>query len=284
MNVGAVCSEAMVSQVVSDIVTFAHPPVVEVVAGVAFDGLGAEAGALLAAFWKEHLRQQFPSLQQQPPYFPPDEQFPVEARASGVNLSFGVPPVVRLWAQSSDGQELLQLQPGWFACNWRKVQPEGTYDRWRNRRQSFQRHFQALSDYISAEGMGQLKVRQCEVTYINHIAPSASWSRHDKFFDVFTVSLQGDVPHPFEQMAIQAQSILIRDDEPYGRLYTKIFPAFGMDGKTPLYVFELTARGAPQGEGVEGALAFLDLGREAIDRTFFALTTQPVHGDWGFEP
>jgi hypothetical protein len=66
------------------IVSFRRPPVVEVVAGVAFEGLGPDAGPLLGAFWKECLRQQFPTLQQQPPYSPPDEQFPPE-------LSAGVP-------------------------------------------------------------------------------------------------------------------------------------------------------------------------------------------------
>jgi hypothetical protein len=65
-----------------------------------------------------------------------------------------------------------------------------------------------------------------------------------------------------------------------GRLYAKIIPAFGPDGTTPLYVFELTARGEPQGDGTEGALTFLDLGRAAIDRTFLALTTRTMHEEW----
>jgi len=273
----------LVAQTVGgSIVSFASPPVVEVVAGVAFDGQSAEAAALLAAFWKEELRQRFPSLQQQPPYTPPDEQFPSDGRAIRFNLMTGL-PAARLWAQSNDGQELLQLQSGWFACNWRKVQPNGEYDRWQRRRAAFERYFTSMSDYLTREGAGQPKVRQCEVTYINHITASAVWSDHAEFSKIFTVSPGAGLPYPIEQASFQAQFVLEQDGKPYGRLHVKILPAFGPDGKSPLYVLELTARGGPQGDGIEGALAFLDLGREAVDRTFVALTSDAMHKEWGLQ-
>lgn len=271
------------AQAVSDpIVSFASPPVVEVVAGVTYDGLTSEAGALLAAFWKEQLRQQFPSLQQQPPYSPADEQFPPEGRSITLNVFPGLTEV-RLWAQSSDGQEALQLQPGWFACNWRRVQSGGEYDRWSSRREAFARNFTALCDYLAHEGSGQPKVRQCEVTYINHITPSKVWSQHSDFTKIFRLSPQLDTPYALEQASYQVQFKLEHDGEPYGRLYVKMIPAFGPDGRTPLYVLELTARGRPLGDGVEGALAFLDVGRRAIDLTFVAATTKEMHAEWGLE-
>jgi uncharacterized protein (TIGR04255 family) len=271
------------------IVTFASPPVVEVVAGVAFDGLSAETSALLAAFWKDRLRDKFPSLQQQPPYSPPDERFPGGGRAFTFNLNLFNPnlsnafPAARLWVQSNDGQQLLQLQPGWFACNWRKVDAGQEYDRWPSRRSAFQQYFTELSDYLEREGVGQPKIRQCEVTYINHITPSATWSSHGDFSKIFRIGPPTSGSYPLEQMSAQFQYALIRDDLPYGRLHTQITPAFGPDGKVPLYVFELTARGAPLGDNIEGALAFLDRGREAVDRTFVALTTDAMHAEWGLQ-
>lgn len=273
----------MAKPVSDSIVSFASPPVVEVVAGVTYDGPTAEEGALLAAFWKEHLRRQFPSFQQQPPYSPMDEQFPLGGRSINLNLIPGL-PAARLWAQSSDGQEVLQLQPGWFACNWRRVQSGGEYDRWPSRREAFKRNFTALADYLAQEGAGQPKVRQCEVTYINHITASKVWSKHSDFANIFKLSPHVNTSYPLEQASYQSQFRLERNGEPYGRLYAKILPAFGTDGRTPLYVFELTARGMPLGDGVEGALAFLDLGRQAIDLTFVALTTEAMHQEWGFRP
>jgi len=263
-------------------VSFTNPPVVEVVAGVTFDGLTAETSALLGSFWKEELRSAFPSLQLQPPYTIPDEPQPANVHALSIMLPVGL-PAPRLWALSGDGQELLQLQPGWFACNWRKVQPEGEYDRWMSRRSAFRAYFAKLTDYLSREGSGEPKVRQCEVTYINHIMPSPSWSSHADFSEVFSLQLMTAKPYRPEQVTLQTQFGLEHEGEFYGRLHVKVLPAFGLDGHSPIYVLELTARGAPIGDGVDGALTFLDRGRAAIDRAFVMLTTEKMHAEWGLQ-
>ena len=271
----------MAKAMTDSIVSFSSPPVVEVVAGVTFDGLSADASVLLGAYWKEHLRSRFPNLQYQPTYSPPDEQFPSGSRALSLNLIAGPQPA-RLWAQSNDGQELLQLQPGWFACNWRKVQPDDEYDRWGSRRAAFEQHFSDLCGYLANEGAGQPKVRQCEVTYINHIRSSSRWSSHADFAKIFSGVQPSITPSRVEQISAQAQFIMDNEAGAFGRLYTKILPAFDIDGQSPLYVFELTARGAPQGDGIDGALGFLDRGREVIDLTFLAMTTSAMHEEWGF--
>jgi len=262
------------------IVSFVNPPVVEVVAGVTFDGLSAETSALLSAFWKEELRSEFPSLQLQPPYTVPDESPP--AGTFTLALPVGL-PTPRLWALSGDQQELLQLQPGWFACNWRKVQPADEYDRWISRRSAFQKYFAKLSEYLSREGAGEPKIRQCEVTYINHIRPSSSWVSHSDFSRIFNFGLESVDSYPAEQVTLQTQFALEYEGEFYGRLYVKILPAFGLDGRAPIYVLELTARGAPIGDGLNGALTFLDRGRAAIDRAFLRLTTETMHDEWGLQ-
>jgi uncharacterized protein (TIGR04255 family) len=265
-------------------VSFKAAPVVEVVAGVAFDALSAEMGALLGAFWKERLRGRFPGLEQQPPYFPTVEQFTAEPGAAGFSFDRGGSfPTPRLWASSKDGQELLQLQPGWFACNWRKVSESAQYDRWLKRRNAFEHWYQTLESFLGGEGTGKPTVSQCEVTYINHIRSGGVWNRHSDIDRVFSASLSPPGPYRLEQLSAQAQFVLEDDGEPYGRLHAKVMPAFALDGKTPLYVFELTARGAPLGEGLAGALEFLDRGRHAINRAFLAMTTEEMHAEWGRE-
>jgi uncharacterized protein (TIGR04255 family) len=267
--------------VAGSIVSFRAPPVVEIVAGVALEGLGIETGPLLAAFWKEQLRDHFPQVQQQPPYSPPDEQFPAVGQAFSFNLNLAATfPAGRLWVQSNDGHELIQLQPGWFAYNWRKLQSQDEWARWKTRRNKFRDYFEALSGYLSKEGAGEPKIRQCEVTYINHIAPTRSWSQHSDFAKIFRVP-QAETPYTLEQASVQAQYVLSGESGPFGRLYTKITPAFGPDGTTPLYVFELTARGAPREESIDGAIAFLDEGRRAAYHTFVSLTTDAIREDWG---
>jgi hypothetical protein len=95
---------------------------------------------------------------------------------------------------------------------------------------------------------------------------------------VHTTSLEG---YPLEQVAIEPNFLITEDGAPIGRLHAKIFPAFARDGNSRLYVFELTARGAPRGGSVGEAIAFLDRGREAIDRMFVAMTTRGMHEEWG---
>ncbi len=261
-------------------ISFESPPVVEVVAGVALDGIGPETAPLLTAFWVEHARSQFPRLEQQPPYTPVMEEFP--SAGATINLMFGVGmPPQRLWALTADGQELLQLQPGWFACNWRKVQPHYEYDRWPARRAAFEHWYQALTQFLVEQGAGEPKVAQCEVTYVNHIRPGAVWRRHGDLQDVFNLALLGQPPLPLEQMTAELQFLIERDGQPRGRLHARLLPAFERDGKTPLYVLELTARGRPDGDGIDGALAFLNVGRSAINDQFQALTTEAMHAEWG---
>lgn len=89
--------------------------------------------------------------------------------------------------------------------------------------------------------------------------------------------------YELEQVSSQAQFILQNESGPYGRLYVKVLPAYAPDGNTPIYVLELTARGSPQGDGIHGALAFLDLGRDAIVRAFIEMTTETMHQEWGLQ-
>lgn len=263
-------------------ISFTSPPVVEVVAGVALDGLGPDAAPLLNAFWAEKARKVFPSLEQQPPYMPAMEEFP--SAGATIELMFNVgAPVTRLWALTPDGQELLQLQPGWFACNWRKVQPHGEYDRWPARREAFEKWFLALSRFLVEEGVGEPKVTQCEVTYVNHIRAGGVWKRHSDFQRVFDVTFGSHAALAVEQVSAQVDFILDKGGEPRGRLHAKILPAFDRDGMTPLYVLEMTARGRPDGDGLDGALASFDAGRAAINDGFVALTSSAMHAEWGRE-
>jgi uncharacterized protein (TIGR04255 family) len=270
-----------VTRDVDEIVHFGSPPVVEVIVGVALGEMGPDTGPLLSTLWHERLKVHFPNLELQPPYSAPVETFP--EGAGSLNLQFELAvglPHPRLWASSADGQELVQLQPGWFACNWRKVQPSFEYDRWRQRRQAFERWFGELSDFLAGEGLEPPKMTQCEVTYVNHIHTCAVWESHSQWDRVFAVSVPKEGPFRLEQVNAQAQFALESDGVGYGRLHAKMLPAFARDDRSPIFVFELTARGAPRGEGLAGVLAFLDSGRAAVDKTFVHLTTAEMHEEW----
>ena len=72
-----------------------------------------------------------------------------------------------------------------------------------------------------------------------------------------------------------------KEGEPIGRLHAALEPGYRTDDRRPMFVLELTARGAPLGEGITGVLAFLDLGREWVVRGFTSMTTPVMHKEWG---
>lgn len=267
----------------SPIVRFADPPVVEVVAGVSFTGYESDFGPVLSAFWKEVLRDRFPGLQQQPPYTPPEEVFGDQPSMGGITFQFGAPfASSRLWASSADGSELLQLQPEWFARNWRKVNAGDEYDQWPTRRAALEESLRELDAYLTQAGVRLPTIRQCEVGYVNHISLEGVSSGHGGIGQVLRGQDALSGFSPIEQATIRAQYVLADNSVPIGRLHVSASPALDTAGK-PIYVLELTSRGKPEAPDPSSALAFLDRGRAAINSAFVALTTPEMHSAWGLQ-
>ncbi|MGH3808061.1 MAG: TIGR04255 family protein [Pseudonocardiaceae bacterium] len=263
-------------------VSFARPPVVEVVAGIAFTNYNTDFSSILAAFWKEALRDRFPVLHQQPPYAPPEEQFS-EYPVTGFNFQFaGEFPAARLWASTPDGSELIQLQHDWFARNWRKVKPEDEYDRWPARRNALASSFIELDEYLSANGFARPVINQCEVSYINHVSLDDFPKGHGAIGGIIRGQSELSRSNPIENLTLQAAYILQEESQSAGRLHVALKPALNSSG-IPIYVLELTVRSAPGRTGIESALSFLDKGRDAINSAFVALTTDEMHEKWGIQ-
>lgn len=67
---------------------------------------------------------------------------------------------------------------------------------------------------------------------------------------------------------------------PVGRLHINSQPAYRITDKNPMLVLKLTARGKPDGEGIESAIRFLNTGREWIVRGFASITSPRMHEIW----
>ena len=71
------------------------------------------------------------------------------------------------------------------------------------------------------------------------------------------------------------------DGEPLGRLHIVMEPGYRRDDNRPMFLLDLTARGRPERDGVDGVLRFLEIGREWVVRGFAAVTTAQMHKIWG---
>ena len=267
------------------IASFALPPIVEVLTSVMFAPMPPEAFLSFGTFWRNRWAKSFPQFELQPPYATGVESF--EQVRSRPAVEFNIeptPPLPRIWMTSESGTQLLQMQNNWFAANWRRQPGGGEYIHWPNRREAFIQDWGELSAWLLEQGHQPIP-SQCEVTYINHIAPiDGLWSGHSEVDKVIRaipdgIGTVGLVP---EQILFRLQQLI---PEAHGlppwRLHTTVTPAFGSADLQPIFVLELTARGAP-GEG-DGFLASLDRARRVIVESFVQLTTPSAREAWGQE-
>lgn len=263
--------------------SFVKPPVTEVAVGARFkplDRWGLVHLGQLASVLGEH---GFDREEQRPGFEAPVERFGTPPRAAfEFELVTGAPPV-RYWLLNTAGDELLQLQQNWFACNWRRVAPDAEYGRWDSRWRAFDRWVREVEGHLSSES---LVYDQAEVTYVNHIEPGEVWREHGDAHKVFQFAASPEDVGVFlpgqEQLAAEMKYVMTlpeRPEEPVGRLSVSLAPAF-RPPKTPIFVLTLVARGAPLGEGLAGVKAFVELAHEWIVRGFADLTTPEMHSVW----
>lgn len=262
---------------------FDRPPVVETVLSVRFREITKLVGARVGQFWDRHLREELPDLQERPPY-----QAPVE-RTSGddavvlqMQLS-GAPPMSRTWLVG--GNSLVQIQSDWFAYNWRRTPDEPDYIRYPAARERFGVWLNDLGEFVQQELGRALVPTQCEVTYVNQIELTVE----DLAQGPLGAVLRGIVPTngAFLPVPVQAEtttSYLINSPagEPVGQLHINAESVRASRESRGVRLV-LTARGRPLAEGIEGALAFCDLGREWIVKGFKDCTSEAMWDRWGLK-
>jgi uncharacterized protein (TIGR04255 family) len=268
----------------AELPTYEHPPVNEVVLAVAFVDPPGLTSAHLGHFWFAELRPELPELEEQPPYLPPVESL---GPPSPVPLSlqlFGQPPSTRLWARSSDGTRLVQLQRGWIAFNWRDA-PGSTapYPRWPQIEELFLKYFRQFRAFLEREGLGEIAATQCEVTYINNIKSGSVWADHGDLHEVISLLNKPSGSLGRAETTQFATAFRMSDNEAVerGRLHVTAQPAFQVADNAPVLVLTLVARGAPYTPGEDGVLSFLRLGHEWVVEGFTAVTTNAMHHEWG---
>jgi uncharacterized protein (TIGR04255 family) len=268
---------------------FSSPPVVEVALSVMIDPLGEFKAAHVGLLWNE-FRDRFPKTNDQPPLDTPEEVEAEPRKQLGPTLQFEPirMPMLRTWFLNNDETELLQIQSDRVARNWRRANTTQPYPSYDNIKEPFKTDLNLVRHFVESNGIGDLKPKQCEVTYVNHIVAGEGWNTHA---DLGRVLVNWNAPtHAFLpeiEDARLAWRYVIRDKKAFiGRLHVSLQPAYrSKDGAdTEIFVLTLTARGKPVGKGLDGAFAFLDLGHEWIVRGFKDLTTLEMHQIWQLQP
>lgn len=262
---------------------FDNPPVIEVAMGVQFETIPSLRTAQLGMLWTE-FRDEFPKCEEHPPRKPSFEHFGVrEPTKIEVHVERGI-PVPKLWFINEAGTRLIQVQQDRFVHNWRKMDEKDEYPRYENVREKFMETLDIFRRFIDREGLGELVPNQCELTYVNHIFQYQGWDRYGQIDKLFTVweSKYSDLflSEP-EEAGFFARYIIKSDkEEQLGRLYINVNPSVRSEDRTQIVLMNLTARGKPLGDGIEGVSTFLDIGRSWIVRGFASITSKEMHQHW----
>lgn len=270
----------------SSLPDFADPPVVEVALCVQYEPLTALHTPAMGLLWRE-FRDRFPNVEEHAPLDPGIERFGVRApKKGGVRVQMmPKPPVPRCWFLNEAGTELIQVQQDRFLHNWRKVGQGENYPRYERVRDRFKHELTVFDSFVRREKLGELVATQCEITYVNHIVAGRGWETHGQLGEVLRLFVpkysEAFLPEPEDAHMAVRYVIPGADGQPLGRLHVTMEPVYRREDDQPMFLLNLTARGRTEEEGLDGVLAFLDVGREWVVRGFAAVTTPQMHKIWG---
>lgn len=270
---------------------FEYPPVAEVALAVYFAPPLQLQSAQIGRLW-ELWRDRYPVSQDQPPMPPvPMESFPATLVQMPFHLIGGYPGP-RVWFTSRDGDRLLQIQADRLVLNWRRTKSDDKYPHYKKLRPAFVNELELFLEHLIKEGIGPVTFAQAEVTYINPIPSSLLGSppNHSLLVAPWSGGFSDDflpVPEDF-RLSLRFPILNPTDGAAVGRLYVEGNSALhrnvGETGQNEVFMLQLFARGRPLSEGMEGALAFLDLGHDYVVNGFVSLTTEEIRKEWGYKP
>ncbi len=265
---------------------FDNPPVIEIALSIQFDALAGLRTYHFGLLWAKY-KERFPKVEEYPPISPVVETFKPQV-SSNVSVRLELmesPPMSRWGFVSEKGDEVIQIQRDRFVHNWRKADNSVEYPHYDHIRETFRRELRVFYEFLSHEGIGEPTINQCEVAYINHLVEGEGWRHHSQMCDVLTLLKSQEDASPLEPEDVRfAARYVIRSEadgkELLGRLHIGVEPAYRATDEKAVFIMPLVARGKPEGEGIEGALKFLDRGHELIVKGFTYVTSEQMHKIW----
>jgi len=264
---------------VNPLPSFKKPPVAEVAIAAQFGEIRGFTGPHMGLLWRRY-RESFPKLEVHPALDPRFERSK-PAPSEGITVKFETVPTPRAWFIGSDGAHLIQVQQDRFVFNWRSIQGQD-YPRYEHVKASFEKNYGLFRNFLADEQLGEPRLNQWELTYVNHIPAGDGWHRHGELGAVVPLlvgSKQGAfLPEP-EDIALRVRYPITDGEGHLSRLHVVVDPGFDPSGK-PGIVLTLTARGG-LGQRSKGSLeSQLDLGRKWIVRGFADVTSARMHRHW----
>lgn len=261
---------------------FERPPLQEQAISIVFQPLDKFRIVDYGLFWAE-LAAEFPVVATDVPLEAPVEQFDT-FRPTEMSFQFlTMPPIPRAMFRNPDNGELVQLQNNRFGFNWAKV-TDLPYPRSEPLMARFKSLFARFVAYARNQELGELVLKQCELTNLNVIPVSDFGTGYSDVpkalrvdaLDLGMPNLESEI---FERS--RQHKILGEDGQPIGRLHTVLAPVVSNVDNSQGIRYELTARSAPNIRTLDDAEQFFAIARNAINGAFLASVTDAMKVRWG---
>jgi len=259
---------------------FDTPPAVETLLAVRFAPLKKWQVSHFGLFWNR-IRDEYPrsevhsaiSSVETPVMF----CFPEEPHSE-----FDVP--IRCWFMNRNEATLIQIQRDRFIHNWRKREAAQSYLHYDELRPDFQRNWARFREFLSVERLGDAKVVECEVTYINQIERGQGWESFADLPSVVT-SWRGSESTEFlpDPSLVSFNSVYPMDARD-GTLRVGLQPAFRPADNKEVIQLTVTGLCRPAESTDEEIFMCLDAARSWVVQGFTGITSSKMHQIWRQKP
>jgi len=265
----------------SDLPDFDAPPVTEV--AIALHFLAPNFRAVHLGLLWERLRDRYPVVEERSPMMSQVEQFGATHPPTVQFQFLDTPPVPLTVFADPTRESLVQVQQDRFQCSWRQGSPGHPYPRYSSLREEFVKNVAILDQFAAQQDIGELLVKQAEITFINAITDVDTVADVLRLTPAPVRDTTTELPEPDLTRVAQRRTFRTDDDVPYARLHMAAEPGLSPSGEVVQLVF--TYRGEPfAGRRVVHPLAsimgFLDEGHDRIVRAFADTTTDAMHLIW----
>lgn len=249
-----------------NLASFKNPPLNEVVIGIQFSTPEGYNQIYAKEVW-DLFKHDYPTVEDKAALALTFETFP-QSGHNQIEFKSGASHD-RFWFISETKNDLIQFQENKFLHNWRKgSQINSDYPRYEIIKEKFINEIICLEAYFKNTFSSNLKINQCELSYINHIQYNKNIFNFINLTDIHT----SDFYFTFKEE-------LSKENKKYGRFICDAGLSLDQN-QNEIIVLNLTIRGKPENDSIESTIEFIDNSRILIVEKFDQLTSTDAHKVW----
>jgi len=248
---------------------FERPPVVEVAISVFFRNLDGFRSAHFGSFWE--LNKDYPITEDVAPV--------IDSDGAGFELS-QLPPLRRAFFITRSNDYLIQVQPDFFAHNWRKTKADDAYPSFERAKALFVEKWNLFTRFVSERKLGDLQLTRYEVTYVNHLVEEQAGAfpiaieKYSPLLKLRQPTAGQFLPSPKSLLA-ELQFDIAKEKV----LRVSLKQGVRATDQKEVMQLDLSARSTAQSDGSD-MMEWLEIAHEWIVRGFTDLTSSEAHRLW----